>query len=154
MYTGALIGVGVGIGVFVVIWVILEFRTAKFVAFTFEPDDGFFEKILAIYLDLGKFIIGLASGGIVFIVGSSAFAASKHLPAVFASPLFILAMSVFFGVTFMPLLVLNYESFRHKNRALCEMAIHQESGNGIFFSNLFLHRVRMAHPGRYYDLTA
>ena len=114
MYTGVLIGVAVGIGVFVVIWVILEFRTAKFDSFTFEPADGFFEKILAIYLDIAKFIIGLAAGGIVLIIGSSALGSSKRLPPVYASPLFILAMSVFFGITFMPLLVLNYEAFKHK----------------------------------------
>ena len=107
-------GAAVGIGVLVVVWAILEWRTPKFDAFAFEPADGFFEKILAIYLDIAKFIIGLASGGIVLIVGSSALASSKRLPPVYACPLFILAMSVFFGIIFMPLLVLNYEAFKHK----------------------------------------
>jgi hypothetical protein len=107
------LGVIVGIGIFVVTWIILEIRTGKG-NFSFEPTEGFFEKILAIYLDIAKFIIGLAAGGIVLIIGSSALGTAKRLPQSYASPLFLLAMSVFFGITFMPLLVLNYEAYKHK----------------------------------------
>ena len=117
MYVTGWLGVVVGIGVFVLTWLILEVRTTKGGAFTFETTDGFFDKLLPIYLDIAKFIIGLAAGGIVLIVGSSAFGSAKRLPQAYASPLFLLAMSVFFGITFMPLLVLNYETFKHKTSA-------------------------------------
>lgn len=106
-------GVVAGIGVFVLTWLILEILTPRIGGFTFEPFEGFFDKILPIYLDIAKFIIGLAAGGIVLVIGSSALGSTKQLPQGYASPLFLLAVSVLFGIIFMPLLVLNYESFKH-----------------------------------------
>jgi hypothetical protein len=84
-------GIVVGIGVFALIWLILEFRTPKVGGFTFEPFQGFFDKILPIYLDITKFIIGLGAGGIVLVIGSSALGSAKRLPQGYASPLFLLA---------------------------------------------------------------
>jgi hypothetical protein len=107
-------GVVAGIGVFALTWVILEIMTPRIGGFTFEPFEGFFDKILPIYLDIAKFIIGLGAGGIVLIIGSSALGSAKRLPQSYASPLFLLAVSVLFGIIFMPLLVLNYEAFKHK----------------------------------------
>ena len=112
MYIPGWLGVVVGIGVLALTWLILELRTPKG-DFTFEPFEGFFDKILPIYLDIAKFIVGLGAGGIVLIVGSSALGSAKRLPQPYASPLFLLAASVVFGLVFMPLLVLNYEAFKH-----------------------------------------
>ena len=108
------LGIAVGAGVFALTWVILEILTPKIAGFTFEPFEGFFDKILPIYLDIAKFIIGLGGGGIVLIIGSSALGSSNGLPQGYASPLFLLAISVLFGIVFMPLLVLNYEAFKHQ----------------------------------------
>jgi len=107
-------GIIVGFGVLIVVGLIVWLTTPKG-AFTFETDPGFFEKMLATYLDIAKFIIGLASGGIVLIIGSSALSSSsKKLPLEYASPLFVLAVSVVYGILFMPLITLDYEGFRHK----------------------------------------
>jgi hypothetical protein len=108
------LGVGVGVGIFIVTFLIVFIRTPPG-DYSFEPTDGFFEKILMVYLDITKFVIGLAAGGIVLIVGSSALSSSKtRLPMGYAAPLFLLAMSVMYGVIVMPLLTLNYEAFTHK----------------------------------------
>jgi hypothetical protein len=107
------LGVEVGVGVFAVIWCIVWWRTPKG-DFTFEPVDGFFDKLLPVYLEIAKFVMGLAAGGIVLVVGSSAVGQTKRLPQAYADPLFLLAMSIFYGVLFMVLLVLDYEAFKHK----------------------------------------
>jgi hypothetical protein len=106
-------GIAVGIAIFLVVWIIVLVSTEKG-NFTFEPTDGFLDKILPIYLDVAKFIMGLAAGGIVLIIGSSALSSTnKRLPPEYASPLLLLAMSIFYGIVFMPLLVLNYEAWKH-----------------------------------------
>lgn len=102
-----------GVGVFVALFV-LAWLASPAPAFQFERADGEFEKLLAAYLDVAKFIISLAAGGIVLVISSSALASAKKLPMAFASPLFLLAMSVFYGIIFMPFLVLNYESFKQR----------------------------------------
>ena len=69
------------------------------------------------YLDIAKFVLGLAAGSIVLLVGSSNyFNQSNSRPSLqaFASPLFVVAMSVICGVLFMILLVLNYENHLHR----------------------------------------
>ena len=106
-------GIAAGIVVFLVTWCIVLLRTPKG-SFTFEPTDRSYERILPIYLDIAKFIMGLAAGGIVLIIGSSALGSTKRLPEAYASPLFLLALSILYGITFMPLLVLNFEAFKHK----------------------------------------
>jgi hypothetical protein len=91
MHTIGWPGIAGGIGIFAVTWLIVFLRT-KQGNFSFEPTDGFFDKILPIYLDIAKFIMGLAAGGIVLIIGSSAFSSpSKRLPSGYVSPLFLLA---------------------------------------------------------------
>jgi hypothetical protein len=107
------LGGAVGFGILLLTWCIVSLRTPKG-DFAFERHAGFFEKILPFYLDIAKFIIGLAAGGIVLVIGSAALGSAKRLPRAYASPLLLLAMSVFYGLLFMPLLVLDYESFRHE----------------------------------------
>ena len=64
--------------------------TTKGAAFHFdaEGEKGAFEKLLPVYLRLAEFILGLAAGSIVLLVGSSAFRAAGRLPQIFASPFF------------------------------------------------------------------
>lgn len=87
----------------------------KYQAFTFEPrGPGSFEPILTRYFRLAEFMIGLASGSIVLLVGSSVFRGNGgHLPWFFASPLIVLCASVLFAVVFMILIQFWYEQFQH-----------------------------------------
>ena len=109
------IGVGVGFVILLVTWLVVHLRTEGFTSFTFEPHDGemSFEKVLGPYLDIAKFVLGLAAGAIVLVIGSSVFGSAKRLPKSFASPLFLLALSIIYGIMFMVFLVFNYEGFRH-----------------------------------------
>jgi hypothetical protein len=109
-------GVAVSIGIFILTWVAASIAT-KGETFTFEQKDGDFEKHLLVYLDIAKFILTLAGGGIVLIISSTALGSAKKLPTQYASPLFILAMSMLYGILFMPFLALNYETFKHKRNS-------------------------------------
>jgi len=68
---------------------LISLRTPKENFFIFGES---FEKILLVYLDIAKFILGLAAGGIVLVIGSSTFGQSKALPSGYASPLFLLGV--------------------------------------------------------------
>jgi hypothetical protein len=102
-----------GLLVFMISWGIVNKRIPKDFKPEFDKHDRSFERLLAIYLDVTKFILGLAGGGIVLIVGSFSLQKDHQSNVRFASPLFMLAMSILYGLLFMPLLVLNYESFNH-----------------------------------------
>lgn len=79
----------------------------QYQAFTFEP-------ILIRYFRLAEFMIGLASGSIVLLVGSSVFRGNGgHLPRLFASPLIVLGASVLFAVGFMIWVQFWYEQFQY-----------------------------------------
>lgn len=108
------LGVAAGAGVFFITWVVLLLTTPRFDAFAFEQQDGAFDRLLPIYLDIAKFILGLAAGGIVLIVSSSALGANKRLPNAYVPPLILLAMSILYGIIFRPMLVLNFESYRQR----------------------------------------
>lgn len=87
-------------------------------AYDLDPKDkpGTFEPFLAKYLRLSEFIIGLATGSIVLLVGSSSFhGQGGHLPWFYASPLLLLGWCVIFGIGFMVWLVFNYEEHQHGN---------------------------------------
>jgi hypothetical protein len=107
-------GVAAGLGIFVLSWIIVSLTVPKHYVPMFDSFDGSFEKLLTIYIDVSKFILGLASAGIVLVVGSFELKTGCQTNArLFAPPLYLLAMSILYGVLFMPLLVLNYEAFRH-----------------------------------------
>src|ERR1017187_499524 len=77
---------------------------------------GAFLPLFSIYLDIAKFVIGLASGSIALLVGSAIFRSNGGagpLLASFASPLFLLAQSLICGVFFMAYLATDYEAYRH-----------------------------------------
>ena len=83
-----------------------------------EPkgEEGAFEPLLQKYLHLAEFTIGLATGSIVLLVGSSILhGRDGRLPWFFASPLLVLAGSVLSGIGFMVVLVVSYEDVQHGN---------------------------------------
>src|SRR3954452_18092572 len=104
-------GVATAVGLFVLIWLAIYVRT-KAVPVAFDPGGKhgeFGKRLLPMYLDITKFILGLAAGSIVLLVGSLNINQSgdRSLKP-FASPLFLVAMSIIYGVLFMTLLPLNY----------------------------------------------
>jgi len=87
-------------------------------AYNLDPQNvpNAFEPFLVKYLRAAEFIVGLATGSIVLLVGSSALhAQSGHLPWFYASPLILLGQSVLFGVVFMVWLIFSYEDHKHGN---------------------------------------
>jgi len=137
-------GVSVGLGAFIIAWVLswlwLWPRAdvgwlRKLILnhnFNFEPpgERGAFEKWLANYLDIAKVIIGLASGSIVLLVGSASFRTTGRLPATFASPLCLLALSILYAVFFMVFEMLNYEDYRHGTRPYSRLKYSKNLGLG------------------------
>jgi hypothetical protein len=108
-------GAATGLAVFLILWLVVHLKTKKLSSFDFDAkgEKGAFEKLLPIYLDFAKFVLGLATGSIVLLVGSSAFHIAGHLPKSYASPLFLLFISVLCGILCMMLLVTDYEAYRH-----------------------------------------
>jgi len=108
-------GIVVGICVFFVIWGLAALQAGKG-PFNMDAhqEKGAFEPLLSNYLDIAKFVLGIASGSIVLLVGSSAFHGDKGLPSAFASPLFVLALCILYGVLFMFFLMFDYEDYRHR----------------------------------------
>jgi hypothetical protein len=75
---------------------------------------GGYEPFLAKYLRVGEFIIGLATGSIVLLVGSSALhGQGGHLPWFYATPLLLLSACVLYGAVFMVWLIYDYEMYQH-----------------------------------------
>ena len=104
--------------IFPALYLFLYF-TKKFEAYNLDPQDqpNSFEPFLAKYLRLGEFMIGLASGSIVLLVGSSALHGQNgHLPWHYASPLLLLSSCVLYGLLFMVWLVLHYEGYQHGDK--------------------------------------
>lgn len=108
-------GIATGLAVFAMTWLVVRLRT-KGTSFDFDAhaEKGAFEKLLPIYLRLAEFVLGLAAGSIVLLVGSSAFRANGRLPGAFASPLFLLSISILYGVLFSVFLTYDYETYRHR----------------------------------------
>ena len=110
-------GVATALALFTLIWLTIYLRSERDpVLFDPEGKHGEFgNRLLPIYLDITKFVLGLAAGSIVLVVGSLNFNQPHARPLKsFASPLFLVAMSIIYGVLFMILLVLNYEHHLHR----------------------------------------
>jgi hypothetical protein len=110
-------GVVLGASIFVVVGT-LSYFTKEFESYNLDPQGkaGTFEPFLARYLRAAEFIIGLATGSIVVLVGSSALHGQNgHLPWFYASPLLLLGLSVLYGVGFMVWLIYGYEMYQHAN---------------------------------------
>jgi zinc transporter ZupT len=109
-------GVATAVGLFALVWLIVYLKGRREpVAFDPRGKHGEFGKrLLPMYLDITKFVLGLAAGSIVLLVGSLNFNQSNGRSLKpFASPLFLVAMSIIYGVLFMILLALNYEHHLH-----------------------------------------
>ena len=108
-------GFGCGLAILGLVRYVAGKRTSAEEGFTFEPESekGSFEPRLANYVRAVEYLLGLATGSIVLLVGSSAIHASGMLPWIFASPLVLLGFCVVYGVLFMVLLIYRYEEFLH-----------------------------------------
>ena len=86
------------------------FVSKKHPAYNLDPRgvEGAFEPLLTKYLRAAEFVIGLATGSIVLLVGSSALHGRGGLPWFYASPLLLLAFCVLYGILFMVWLILSY----------------------------------------------
>ena len=103
-----------GLGLFLLVRYIVDRRTPQDETFTFERGvPGSFEPRLASYIRAIEYLLGLATGSIVLLVGSSALHPTGTLPWVFASPLIVLGFCVVSGVLFMVLMIYTYEAFTH-----------------------------------------
>ena len=109
-------GLVIGLLVFPLIWFYAH-KAKKFEMYDPDPGGkpGAFEARLANYIRITEYLIGLATGSIVLLVGSSAFHTNGRLPWVYATPLVLLAFAVIYGLWFMSLLILNYENVQHGN---------------------------------------
>jgi hypothetical protein len=110
-FSGTLLGALIFVGLYLVLYFTKEFEV-----YNLDPKNKplAFEPFLARYLRASEFVIGLATGSIVLLVGSSALhGQSGHLPWVYASPLLLLAWCVLYGVMFMVWLILHYEGHQH-----------------------------------------
>jgi hypothetical protein len=105
--TGLLLGLGIGTA---------AYFTRQDGPFDLDPrgERGAYEPFLAKYLRVSEFIIGLATGSIVLLVGSSALhGQGGKLPWVYASPLLLLAWCVVYGILFMVWQIFDYEDNQH-----------------------------------------
>ncbi len=100
------------------LWVLFFVKRRGVAAYHLDPQGkpGAFEPLLQKYLHLAEFMIGLATGSIVLLVGSSVVRGKDgHLPSFYASPLLILGAAVATGIIFMAWLILSYENAQHGN---------------------------------------
>jgi hypothetical protein len=112
-------GIITSVVIFAVISAICRKVTRKYPGYELNPGGvpGAFEPFLQKYIRFAEFFIGLATGSIVLLVGSSALHnQGGHLPWFYASPLIILSASVLCGLIFMGWLILNYEEHAHGTR--------------------------------------
>jgi hypothetical protein len=84
-------------------------------AYTFEAGNiaGAFEPRLVNYIRVAETIIGLATGSIVLLAGSSVLRTGGKLPWFYASPLVLLGFSVVYSVFFIAFIVFFYEAYLH-----------------------------------------
>ena len=128
-------GLCVGLAMYFFVWHVADAGTPQTGPFTFEPQNEpkSFEPRLANYIRAVEFLLGLATGSIVLLVGSSALHPNGKLPWVFASPLIVLAFCVVYGVLFMVLMIYNYEEFLHHNNYSRARYVRSQ---GLGFSSL------------------
>lgn len=81
---------------------------------TGDPRD--YEPIMNKYIRLAEFLIGISTGSVVLIIGSSALHGQGiRLPWFYASPLILMASSVIYGMTFMACQILTWEEVINGN---------------------------------------
>lgn len=95
-----------------------SYFTKEFKSYNLDPQaiPNAFEPFLVKYIRAAEFIIGLATGSIVLLIGSSALhAQGGRLPWFYASPLLLLGWCVIYGVAFIVWLIRSYEEYQHGN---------------------------------------
>jgi hypothetical protein len=91
-------------------------KTVNDLSYTFEPRNPprSFEPRLAGYMRATETLIGLATGSIVLLAGSSVLrSGGGRLPWLFASPMVMMGFSVIYALFFMGILNFFYEGFLH-----------------------------------------
>lgn len=112
-FRGVVCSIIVGTGV----WLFCR-QTKHFETYNLGPgaDAKAYEPILGRYIRLAEFMIGLATGSIVLIVGSSSlYGQGGHLPWFYASPLILMASCVVYGIGFMAAQLVTLEEVLHGN---------------------------------------
>jgi hypothetical protein len=114
-------GITTGVVIFITMWTVIWFKVGKG-PFDMDPlgEKGAFLPLLSNYIDISKFVIGLASASIAALIGGTVFRTEgKAGPLLinFASPLFLVALSLILGVLFIAFIAHNYEDYRHNNPA-------------------------------------
>jgi hypothetical protein len=134
-------GIATAVGLFAGIW-LFAYLKSKGRPAVFEPQGQhgeFGKNLLHIYLDIAKTVLGLAAGSIVLLVGAMNFspAGSRRSLTAFASPLFLVAMSIIYGVLFMILLVTSYEHhLHHPNQPDAYTVLRYSRNQSLGFSAL------------------
>jgi hypothetical protein len=108
-------GLVVSVGAFIVFFIV-ECFTIPPGSYTFEPPNlgpGSFEPTLNRYQRLTEFIVGLATGSIVLLAGTSIFHADGRLPQLYGPALVLLAMSIVWLVLFISCTTFFYEDWKH-----------------------------------------
>jgi hypothetical protein len=111
-------GAVIGPAMFCSLWTAC-YLNKQFESYNLDPQGtpGAFDPLLSKYIRASEFIIGLATGSIVLLVGSSALhAQGGRLPWFYASPLLLLGWSVILGVAFIVWLIFSYEEYQHGNK--------------------------------------
>ncbi len=132
------LGIVVGVCMFVVTWTLTCLCIGEGLFQMDFQGKGSFVPLLAIYLDITKFVLGLASGSIALLVGATTYrpAGATGPPLVsFASPLCLLALSLICGVLFMAFLTLAYEAALHNTKPYtrCKYSMNLAFGfTGLF----------------------
>jgi hypothetical protein len=112
-------GLAVAVAVGVVVWLVTRKTIDSSYSFTFEhgnPPQSF-EPRLAGYMRCTETLIGLATGSIVLLAGSSVFRSGGRLPWIYASPLVLMGFSVIYGVFFLGIMNFFYEGFLHNRNS-------------------------------------
>ena len=113
-FSGSLASLGIGL----MLWVIFR-GTKKEKSYNLGPqgDPHAYEPIMNKYIRFMEFVIGIGTGSIVLIVGSSALHGREgRLPWFYASPLILITASVIYGISFMAYQILTYEDVLHEIR--------------------------------------
>ena len=111
-------GIATGTLLVCVVWLIayLSLEKGPF-NMDFPGEVGSFLKMLKIYCDIAKVVIGFASATIAALIGTSILnsnGAAGSLLKPLASPLFVLAFCILWGVCFMAFETTDYEAYRHR----------------------------------------
>jgi hypothetical protein len=107
-------GILLGLFIFAALCVWTRRTIPKGYEYTFESRGaGSFEPTLTRYARLVEVIIGLSTGSIALLAGSSFFHDKSKLPEAYGNPLALLAMSILALVLFIGLLTFFYEEWQH-----------------------------------------